>query len=373
MQTRLYLRPIALLCVAAGILQTFAAPHPSVGLWVGEVILKKVNEVTVAPGANAPDPNVPTPTKDAANLRLILHVDTAGQVRLLKSVALIDRRQTNAPDQIISPTNVVPGSAEVTLNETNIALLTDPALFANYRGIAQRITAVAFDFSDYSGVQAAQAVQPRGLAAAAAAAAAAIVPGATSNSVRTAAFGATAPTPPVPPNGTLMTNIIQRIVNATYQALLQARFIAGANPVNGTSITRAANDEAVKAISEGVNVAGAVVGQTVPLTNQLAAGSVVTGEFFLGAAHPTNPFRHRKHPDHTLGYDITRAITLVVSSPTNGASYEYSGYGVDRLTGIYKEELKGLHKLLGPQQNIGLKTEGTFTLNRLTRNGVLNQ
>src|SRR6266550_2899657 len=63
------------------------------GLWVGEVSLGKVNE-TVG-GINAAnqlvfnDPAVPTPVASAAHLRVIFHVDSQGQVRLLKNVAIL--------------------------------------------------------------------------------------------------------------------------------------------------------------------------------------------------------------------------------------------------------------------------------------------
>ena len=105
------------------------------------------------------------------------------------------------------------------------------------------------------------------------------------------------------------------------------------------------------------------------LSGNLAAGGVVAGELFLGANHPTNPFRHRRHSDHTQGFSLTRRLTLEVS--TNGL--EQVGFGVDRLSGIYKEEIFGLHKPLGPMQDIGLKTEGIFNLNRLSLVDTLNQ
>ena len=58
-------------------------------------MLTKVNETVVGINAAnqvaAPDPSVTTPTADKASLRLILHVDGGGQVRLLKSVAVFNR------------------------------------------------------------------------------------------------------------------------------------------------------------------------------------------------------------------------------------------------------------------------------------------
>src|SRR5438552_3794244 len=72
---------------------THAASNPYRGLWVGDVTLKYVTEVSVPLDKHnvpiAPDPKVPTPTSDEANLRLILHVNGAGQVNLLKEVAVL--------------------------------------------------------------------------------------------------------------------------------------------------------------------------------------------------------------------------------------------------------------------------------------------
>src|SRR5437870_4609446 len=50
---------------------------PSRGLWVGEIVLTNVNEVTTAVNAQnvlvSPNPTNTTPTASAAHLRLILH------------------------------------------------------------------------------------------------------------------------------------------------------------------------------------------------------------------------------------------------------------------------------------------------------------
>src|SRR2546423_10457307 len=74
-----------------------AASDPSRGLWVGEVTVKKVNQVGVdayvQAGVTPPGPGDTTPTASAAHFRMILHVDAGGQVRLLKSVAVFS--QTN--------------------------------------------------------------------------------------------------------------------------------------------------------------------------------------------------------------------------------------------------------------------------------------
>jgi len=97
----------------------------------------------------------------------------------------------------------------------------------------------------------------------------------------------------------------------------------------------------------------------------------LTATISLPANHPTNPFRHRRHPDHTVGFDITRNLRLDFDGgPT--APLSRSGYGVDRISGIYREEIFGLHKPLGPEKDTGLRVEGTFELNRISLIDTLN-
>ena len=76
-------------------------------------------------------------------------------------------------------------------------------------------------------------------------------------------------------------------------------------------------------------------------------GSSLATEVILPANHPTNPFRHRRHPDHTTGFDIRRVVNLSFAA-TDGRLLSRSGYGVDRISGTYAEEIFGLHKPLGP-------------------------
>ena len=91
----------------------------------------------------------------------------------------------------------------------------------------------------------------------------------------------------------------------------------------------------------------------------------------LPASHPTNPFRHPKHPDHIRGIDITRNIRLDFSG-VQGSAPVHTGAGTEKLSGIYREEIFGLHKKLGPNSNIGLKVEGSFELNRVSLIDTLN-
>ena len=100
----------------------------------------------------------------------------------------------------------------------------------------------------------------------------------------------------------------------------------------------------------------------------------LTGTVILPADHPTNPFRHRRHPDHTTGFDIRREIRLDFD-PAPGGAIESAGYGVKSITGTYREEIFGLHKALGPAPEtapVGLKTEGFFELTRISEIDTLN-
>ena len=105
-------------------------------------------------------------------------------------------------------------------------------------------------------------------------------------------------------------------------------------------------------------------------TNTLIGGAALTGKIILPANHPTNPFRHRRHPDHTVGFDITRNLQIAFNPSPGGL--EHPGYGVDRITGTYREEIFGLHKPLGPNKDVGLRVEGKIQLNRVSLIDTLN-
>ncbi len=91
------------------------------GLWVGRVALSHVNEVAVPLDENntpiAPNPNVPTPAHDEAYLRLILHVNGAGQVNLLHDVAILKQGAGQS-------------SGSVAQSESDYVLVTDDRLYS---------------------------------------------------------------------------------------------------------------------------------------------------------------------------------------------------------------------------------------------------
>ena len=159
--------------------------------------------------------------------------------------------------------------------------------------------------------------------------------------------------------------------------------VEGAARVGATTALRSVLASAARAARTELPLTGTFgPGQGDPrLTVDIQPGDTVlspvgalAGTIFLPASHPTNPFRHRRHPDHTVGLDILRHLRLDFDgTPTN--TLQSAGFGVERITGIYREEISGLHKPLGPDPDtapIGLKVEGKFELNRISLIDSLN-
>jgi hypothetical protein len=462
---------LAASCAALAVcaVPTFAAV-PTAGLWAGEIVLDRVNEVTVGINSQnipqAPDPLVATPVKSAAHLRIVLHVDAAGQVRLLKNVALVDKSTNNTPD---------------------LALITDESLYGNFPSGGKRLSAVAFDFGDNNAndlleriaTVAAQTAASNGNALTAANALAAkadvqasytafvggssfrtatlkaalvakigaitVVTNAagslaaantavatdslvigirnTANSLAAAALfpdaryvGAVdaisqaAAQAAADTAGAGLTNLVG--INATNAALLALTNALNATPIVSAGYTAfiggssfasaaalaasAASNAVVQAVATGAlgdliqnraqsaalkaltdanvfKTADKVVNTEVLCSGALAPGGTVEGTIYLGANHPTNPFMHRRHTDHTTGYNITRLVRIQVDAANSTNGLALAGFGVERLTGSYREELFGLHKPLGPNLDHGLLTEGHVNLERLSTVSVLNQ
>ena len=120
------------------------------------------------------------------------------------------------------------------------------------------------------------------------------------------------------------------------------------------------------------NEVAALTQDLVSLSGRFEEGVPMTGTLHLPALAPTNPFMHRLHPDHSEGFSIRREIALTIDSNLGADEFDLAGAGVSRVRGVYEEEIFGLHKPLGPDQDIGLKTRGVFTLNRLSLIDRLN-
>lgn len=464
---------IGLVAVALFPALTHADNFPTRGLWVGEVTLSRVNETVVGVNAQnqtvAPDPSVTTPVQSPAHLRIMLHVDSQGQVRLLKNVAILDKSTNNTPD---------------------LALVTDETLYPNFSSVGKRITAAAYDFGDdnaadvlnriamVAGTTAAtngnattaatavaQKADAEGIyqafvrgagfrnaalnAAASASIGAIAAKGTNGNAaqVLAAASGAAAANFYIVTNRayalslqssslfpdtrfvsavdalsagagagaaapassnllalvgssatnaalTALTNAINApaIVSPGYQTFLASASFQSAAGLAGAAATTAAAQAtaagslpavvqgkaqaaALKALTDaGVFVtADRVVNNELLISGNFAAGGTLTGLIYLGANHPTNPFMHRRHADHSTGYTITRNLRIQFDSAASTNAVPSAGFGVDKIGGTYREEISGLHKPLGPNQDIGLITEGTILLSRISQVDTLNQ
>ncbi len=114
-------------------------------------------------------------------------------------------------------------------------------------------------------------------------------------------------------------------------------------------------------------------GNEVELVGGVGGGLSLTGTVTLPRLHPTNPFRHKYHPDHRnvnpdnadYGFEIVRNITFTFARPDEGL-FLSGGYGVDRLIGAYYEEVTGLHK-------VPIRVAGSVVLDRISTVAVLNE
>lgn len=216
------------------------------GLWIGQVTLSFVNEVHAR---NLNDSTTLRPTSEdaPASVRILLHVDGQGTVRLLKDVTLLGSG-TDPAD-----TNRIAG----------VVLVTNPTLIGNFPGIVQR----------------------------------------------------------------------------------------GGKRVG------------IRHGSAGFDF----VGNELPVAGGIGKGKGCVARIVLPANHPTNPFRHRYHPEHRSGYEIVREIEIEFPSDLNETGDgDAPGLGVDRLLGTYEETVTGLHK-------VPIKAAGSITLSRVCPVSVLNQ
>jgi len=113
------------------------------------------------------------------------------------------------------------------------------------------------------------------------------------------------------------------------------------------------------------SVAYDFAGNALALVGGLGKGVGCAGTINLDPDAATNPFRHRYHPDHRSGYAIGRQFSFQFNGAPGDPLTEGPNYGVQRLTGVYKETLTGLHR-------IALRIEGVVTLDRISPVDVLN-
>ena len=180
-------------------------------------------------------------------------------------------------------------------------------------------------------------------------------------------------------------------LTAARAALAAALLEKADNPLTWQAeVPVVARDAAVNALQAVYSSAALAIRNELPLEGTFGLGSGdsrftadvlphgqlglagLTGTIRLPANHPTNPFRHRRNPAHSTGFDITRNIRIDFGGTGNTNGVVPAAFGVTSVTGMYREEVLGLHKPLGPNQDIGLRTEGCFQLNRISRIDTLN-
>ena len=279
---------LATLCLATSSAVVAQDPSPYRGLWVGQVTLGHVNEVSIPLDENnvpvSPDPNVPTPTADAAQIRLILHVDGTGRVRLLRDVAVLARVPVGSSSE--APVNLQKDSSALTYRgaaisrASDIALVTDERLYGEFPPQpALRIASAVFDFGEGRATEAVQAVAD----AAAAAAAASVAAGADEATARAAGKAAATVVTANAPVTTAFRQFLGTNLNATAVNVLAgpqpaattkaAALRADALVIQGLSFFHDARSvEMVDAIVAAVAAAGADGGARTNAAQNTAAG-----------------------------------------------------------------------------------------------------
>lgn len=185
------------------------------------------------------------------------------------------------------------------------------------------------------------------------------------------------PTPTVVPsldyNDFIDSDTFSESVATAAQAAAEAAVEESANVIaTPDSIKLRALNAAIDSIVVTFSTASRALLTELPMDGEFAPGAAgLTGQILLPANHPTNPFRHRRHPDHARGFDVNRTVVLSFFTDDNQPLTRGS-YGVDRISGVYEEEIFGLHKPLGPNRNIGLRVRGTFQLQRISLIDTLN-
>lgn len=109
------------------------------GLWVGAVTLDAVSE------PHSADPNTPTAVKSQLSMRLIIHVDTTGQARLLKEVIQMWRNGTYTNDANGNQVVDKPGQF-VLLTDDSLIPMFDGAAVRDGVPVGRRISTVGYDF-----------------------------------------------------------------------------------------------------------------------------------------------------------------------------------------------------------------------------------
>ncbi|MCL4789322.1 MAG: hypothetical protein KJ070_21425 [Verrucomicrobia bacterium] len=112
------------------------------------------------------------------------------------------------------------------------------------------------------------------------------------------------------------------------------------------------------------------------LAGAFAIGQSLTATLTLPHDHPTNPFKHKYHPDHdnlnarfdgpaVESYTTSRQIELSFAGSPPAGSPSVPDFGYNEMGGAYRERITGIHK--NP-----IHLRGTFRLSRVSQIAELN-
>ncbi|WP_395738914.1 hypothetical protein [Prosthecobacter sp.] len=110
-------------------LVTVASAQTAAGLWVGDITLDQVNEVHARQTTGA----TPTPAAKPFSMRVLLHVNASGQIKLLKEAVLMRTRGASPAPVIVTQMNLIPNYDGVTVRGGQL--------------IGQRFSTVSFPMS----------------------------------------------------------------------------------------------------------------------------------------------------------------------------------------------------------------------------------
>lgn len=102
-------------------------------------------------------------------------------------------------------------------------------------------------------------------------------------------------------------------------------------------------------------------GASLSTTGSLAVDRTLDFTIETAETSPTNPFRHKYHPDHEKGRAFTRAVTIGFK----GARIDDTPTGAKRIVGTYKEIIKNLLAR-------DIEVAGSITLDRVTDSILFN-
>ncbi len=121
------------------------------------------------------------------------------------------------------------------------------------------------------------------------------------------------------------------------------------------------------------------VGDDMLMNGEFELNSSVSVSLLIDPEMPTNPFRHKFHPDHDNldaqylnfkqeAFQVTREMEFFFTpnNPKYPDVADPPGWGVEEMGGVFRETLIGLHKN-------AIFVEGDFRLKRIASTAVLNQ